>query len=432
MLKKAVLLSGIGIITLMVVLPFAIFDRNPVVVKTEDVNTITTKQAKQLLKKVVRILTSDQVDRAIVLSYDQVKSLMALLSHTLPMISARSNKKNDNWIFFVTFKVPKIQSLYVNASMHLEKGDIDLSSTMVNVGRFSISANTLLKLAVGFINFSKVKGDHIDHTRLFERVAVDQERIVTYMHPEFDLEPFKVSMKSSGKRVLKQITLGQDVSIQTNHYLNLLEKLAASTAGIEGIQISLSDYVSPLFAEARRRSVNNAPSNENQYAMLALAYFTGDALLRRVIKNIYAPNISAISSRSKTGLQKRSDLLLHFVYSATIEMITSAETGIGIGEIKELSDANKGGSGFSFADLMADKAGVYFAKSISDPLTAQKMQSNLLSIKQEEDFFPSIVDLPEGLDEAEFAEQFGNIESEAYRMLEREIDQRIKSRKIYR
>lgn len=431
-LKKILLISAIGIIALMVVLPVSVFDKTPLVVTTETVDTTTTKKAKQLLKQVFRTLNADQVDRTIELSYEQVRSLMALISHTFPMISARSNKQNNNWIFFVTIEVPKIQSLYINASMHLEKGEIDLASTMVKIGRFPVSVNTLLKLAVGLINFSKAEGNHIDHTKLFEMIAVDHERIVTYIHPEFNLERIKVSMKSSGRRVIKQLTLVQDNSLQINHYLNLLDRMAASTAGIEGITISLSDYVAPLFAEARRRSVNGNPSNENQYALLALTYFAGDAFIRRVIKNIYAPNINGTVSRSKTVLQGRHDLVLHFIYSATIEMITSAEVGIGIGEIKELSDANKGGSGYSFADLMADKAGVYFAKSISNHLTAANMQSNLLSIKQEEDFFPSIASLPEEIDEEEFAEQFVNTESKAYRVIEQEIDLRIRSRKIYR
>lgn len=432
MLKKALILFGLGIITLMIALPFAVFDRSPVVINSEDADTAATDRAKQLVKQILSTLNSDQIDRSITLSHEQVSSLTALVSHVLPMVSARTNKQKDNWLVAVTIKVPKFQSLYINASAYLGKGDIDLSSSLVKIGSFSISPNTLLKLATGFINLNIADEFDIDYTRLVTRVALENKGIVAQIHPEFNLEDFKVNIKSSSKRALQQLALNQNNSIQINHYLSLLDRLAASTANIEGFTISLSDYIAPLFSEVAKRSVKSNLSKENQYALLALIYFSGDSFIRGVVKNTYAPDIIDTSSRSKALLQQRHDLVLHFIYSAAIEIIASAETSIGIGEIKELSDANKGGSGYSFADLMADKAGIRFAKSISNPQTAANMLANLILVKQEEDFFPPVAGLPEGLDEAEFTERFVDTKSHAYRMLEKKIDQRIMALKIYR
>ena len=65
------------------------------------------------------------------------------------------------------------------------------------------------------------------------------------------------------------------------------------------------------------------------------------------------------SNRAITTLSGRGDLSLHFLYSVILEQVGKENIGLSIGELKELLDSNEGGSGFSFADLAADKAGIY-------------------------------------------------------------------------
>ena len=48
--------------------------------------------------------------------------------------------------------------------------------------------------------------------------------------------------------------------------------------------------------------------------------------------------------------------------SAGIKLIADSGISFAAGEFKELLDALSGGSGFSFADLAADRAGTHFAK----------------------------------------------------------------------
>ena len=57
-----------------------------------------------------------------------------------------------------------------------------------------------------------------------------------------------------------------------------------------------------------------------------------------------------------TFLYKRIDLAQHFIASAAITSSINGQIAKAVGEEKELNDAN-GGSGFSFIDLAADKAG---------------------------------------------------------------------------
>jgi hypothetical protein len=53
----------------------------------------------------------------------------------------------------------------------------------------------------------------------------------------------------------------------------------------------------------------------------------------------------------------RQDLRLHFIVSLGIKVIADSGISFAAGEFKELLDALSGGSGFSFADLAADRAG---------------------------------------------------------------------------
>ena len=96
-----------------------------------------------------------------------------------------------------------------------------------------------------------------------------------------------------------------------------------------------------------------------------------------------------------------------------------------------MSDA-QGGSGFSFIDLAADKAGTRFGeRATSSPENARKLQKAMSEIKDYKDFMPDPRDLPEHMDEAEFKNRYQSIESPAYQELSKQIDARIAATPIY-
>ena len=102
-----------------------------------------------------------------------------------------------------------------------------------------------------------------------------------------------------------------------------------------------------------------------------------------------------------------------------------------VGEEKELSDA-QGGSGFSFVDLAADKAGTRFGEmATSSPENARKLQKKISEIKDYTDFMPDPSDLPEHMDDAEFKQRFESVDSEVYQALSKQIDERIVATPLY-
>jgi hypothetical protein len=62
----------------------------------------------------------------------------------------------------------------------------------------------------------------------------------------------------------------------------------------------------------------------------------------------------------------RHDLCQHFAVSAALTAVGGAKAAEAAGLLKELLDAEPGGSGFSFADLAADYSGVAFASRLID------------------------------------------------------------------
>ena len=135
---------------------------------------------------------------------------------------------------------------------------------------------------------------------------------------------------------------------------------------------------------------------------------------------------------SGVTLGGRWDLMAHFVYSAGITLATQQGIGIAAGEFKELLDSGNGGSGFSFADLAADRAGVHFVTAaISSESSARHLQQGIVADNSEAAFFPDVTGLVEGLSEEQFRQQYGSTQSESYRNQLDLIDQRIARLPVY-
>jgi hypothetical protein len=132
-------------------------------------------------------------------------------------------------------------------------------------------------------------------------------------------------------------------------------------------------------------------------------------------------------------LYKREDLAQHFIGAAALTASMNRRVANALGEVKELSDTKAGGSGFSFVDLAADKAGSRFGElAVSSPESARRIQVQTAQIKDYHDFMPDPRDLPEHMDEKKFEQLFESTQSPAYLALAAKIDRRIALIPIYR
>ena len=113
----------------------------------------------------------------------------------------------------------------------------------------------------------------------------------------------------------------------------------------------------------------------------------------------------------KPTMRGRNDLLKHFVISAYLAAVQGAENVEVTGLMKELSDCRRGGTGFSFADLAANKAGILFAAGILNGRFALDQVAKRFRVDQ---FMPEIGDLPEGISFAQLWAQFGKQDDDRF------------------
>jgi hypothetical protein len=124
----------------------------------------------------------------------------------------------------------------------------------------------------------------------------------------------------------------------------------------------------------------------------------------------------------------RRDLAQHFFVSASLAASMGAAAADVAGLSKELRDAH-GESGFSFADLAADRAGIEFARRVMDKRLTLPMLAQTFTIPA---FMPVVKDLPERLNAVQFSQQYSGKDDDRFKKQLGIIDQRILGLPPYR
>ena len=197
-----------------------------------------------------------------------------------------------------------------------------------------------------------------------------------------------------------------------SHYRNQFIQYS-SAINRAGKKHSIAGYLAQI-SDIPPASNNLSTTEHTQQSILALSTLVGVPIYNKLL-GIPASD----SSKIAFTLEKRGDLAKHFLISAGIRILSNTNTSFFVGAAKELMDSRPHGSGFSFKDLAADKAGIALVDRLS------KSERSLLSIRSESDFFPDISDLREGLSEAEFATLYQSTSDMRYTALVKEIEKRI-------
>ncbi len=192
---------------------------------------------------------------------------------------------------------------------------------------------------------------------------------------------------------------------------------------------SLSRLLPPLFRLASQRSRDGDPVTENSALLTVLGHWASphDTLATDLLGEPDGPRLPF-----RARLNGRRDLARHFLLSAALAAHTGDTLAGLAGVYKEVSDAN-GGSGFSFADLAADRAGTRFGGlAVASAESARRLQQALAPGLAESDLLPDTRALVEGLDLARLRAHYGDLDSPAYREAVARIDRAIDACRLYR
>lgn len=214
------------------------------------------------------------------------------------------------------------------------------------------------------------------------------------------------------------------------YYYQHTQQLYASL----GTDASLEKLLAPLFQTAYDRSNEDTAMEENRILLIAAGFFVAGVdveSLFQVSSGGEAQGESIIRRRFlDLTLAGRADLAKHYVMSAGISASAGTQIANAAGLFKELRDS-QGGSGFSFADLAADRAGTRLAELAIAPESARKLQRLMSQATEEGAFMPDVTNLPEGIQEFEFTQQFENMDNEAYRIASSEIENRLEACPVF-
>ena len=190
-----------------------------------------------------------------------------------------------------------------------------------------------------------------------------------------------------------------------------------------------------VFTLARERSVGRDAIKENQAGIFALGILLGHPRIEEILGLTGAGDgrPAARHNLIPVALRGRSDWTRHFCVSAVLAVLSDEAVSGAAGLLKEELDGDTGGSGFSFSDLLADRAGTIFAiQATRDEASARAMQERLAGGFRIDEFFPPAADLPEGLSDAQFQARYSGVGGEGYLRLIAEIERRVTGCAAYR
>lgn len=221
---------------------------------------------------------------------------------------------------------------------------------------------------------------------------------------------------------LSQVLLPEQEQARLLHYRTLLaQRLYAGSA-------TLTETLALLSQEALRRAPGDTVVDEARAVLLVLALHANGKSPRHLLPTLGTwpkapPHALSMSGREDTGQ--------HFVTSAAIAAYAGHRWAEAIGLWKEEDDAREG-SGFSFTDLAADRAGTRLGQALTRPAAARTLLQRLAARAPESDLAPVIADLAEFMPEAEFVRRFGGVGAPAYQRELDRIDRRIAALGLYR
>jgi uncharacterized protein YfiM (DUF2279 family) len=191
---------------------------------------------------------------------------------------------------------------------------------------------------------------------------------------------------------------------------------------------SLAELLVPMMALASERSATSSPADENRAALIAMTIFVNGWNPARVVPD--ARDWPRAHRRS-LRLAGRHDLAQHFIVSAVIAAAGGTPIAAAAGVYKELSDA-RDGSGFSFSDIAADRAGERFgALATQSDQSAREMHQRTAAGLRDADVMPSIAGLVDNMTEAEFQLRFGGVGSVTYNNVIDDITKRVLALELY-
>ncbi|QDP00911.1 hypothetical protein [Thalassotalea sp. PS06] len=423
--KYLFILSTIAAVALL----FVVVETQPELQKPERLSSARASDARSILQRTARQIKQGGKSKY-VFSKSELQSLSMLANNLSPKITTNVNL-SDSKALFQGYVKPFNTDIYLNFSMALPDSTEGLVFGDAQIGGLTVSGQWLFETTLSLLS-SRLKPEHYEVIEMVKAVEVSEKQL------QIDLDQGENSLADTGRlasllSLRNSLLPGVNLENVQAYYTNLL-----AFAQLPKRDNSLLYFLKHQFVEANKNSQlsGRRTVDENRDAMMALslyfgsnkfALFTGEmqpmTREQQVLRNTH---------KRTTTLLNRNDLQKHFVYSMALQLLSDANAGFALGEFKELLDSNPGGSGFSFVDLYADRAGTRLAQYATENETSAKaIQQTFLQMQTEQQLIPFPKDLPEGIDANQFTADYTNTQSENYQQMLTLIDEQLSSLPFY-
>lgn len=416
--------------TVLALVAALLLDRQPLLTSQPVLNATSVKHSQQLFNNLHQSIQSDSTKPLVLAAnLDELNSAFALASRTLAGFQGEAFIGESGLSVLMTMPVSGFfGEFFLNTRLEILPAEGPLTIRQVRIGSLRVPGG----MALSFVEHvaDAVWGDGAGATLLanVRSVTLQQDAVtVELARPEgFNLK----QLKQSGLSMYKAWFSSPEQRADIEFYYQVALKLSEQQP-----ETSLVVYLQHLLRQAHTRTQlypedPNRVLRENQAVLLALAQLLGGKNLQLLVNEVKR---SDGMKPPRVTLARRTDLQQHFIYSAAIHLLGSQKISATVGEAKELLDATGGGSGFSFVDLLADRAGIRFARLATQNVqSATALQAFFMQQdRQESEIFPSKAKLPEGIPQAMFEQQFKSVNSADYQQMVSEIDRRLNALPLY-
>jgi len=411
------------------------------------IDAVIAKSAEQLLKRTKNSLDQGVYQGNLFIKAVELQGLIAIFNRSYNEIIISARLENKKLITQLSWQLPlNFDFLFLNVKITVLPSSQGLNIENIMIGSLRLSGKLFVSLLQWALNLLQQDLG----TQIFQSIkAIDIDQNVLQISYQLPTD-FKLFAQQGKGRLIAlrdELALFGDASKVRFYFQRLLR-----FTNQEKPPTKLSNYLAYMLKLAAQQTLINENSSaikENQSALLALAIYLGAPQFELLVGEISQLSVQEQYHRERLIgrilLAKRNDLQQHYIYSMAIQLFSTINLSHTLGELKELLDSNLGGSGFSFVDLTADRAGARFALlATSSEKSAMQVQAYFSELNT---FFarnkkvvetwmflpilPDISELPEGLSQAEFEQFYRNVNSKIYQKMILFIDSRLAKLPLY-
>lgn len=421
--------SLLGLIAILLLLFALALTNDPAPKNPVQVDAKATAMAKSLVYRFSDAINSEQRPQFFFFHETQINGVFALGHRASERFDGYSEIRMDG--IHVTLRHRLLDTphgKYLGIDFVIPPSSQGLQIQQLKVGRISIPGNWVLNCGEWLGNL--ILGDQVatELRNSIKEVQIKPFKARLVMDTPMNMEDRLSYISNRIKGLTGDLNLFSDTELTKAYFLDLLE---IEKQFPRNSRVPLEAILKPLFAKVHAQSSLINASDHNRSALLALGVYLGTYHFEKLIGPIAPEGYQGHLIPIRVTLSKRDDLRLHFIYSATLKLLSDRGASFAIGEFKELLDSNTGGSGFSFVDLTADRAGILFAeRATANNLAARAFQQQVID-SVEQGLLPDLGKLKEGLSEQDFESLYKNVDSEEYQGQVQWIDQHLQQRPVF-